>query len=85
VPWSLHNLGCLALDTGNYPAARVYLEQSLKLRDAHDSCGFVEALAEFAALAAAEALPARAIRLAGATALHTQETGIPSKGGMSAG
>jgi DNA-binding CsgD family transcriptional regulator len=47
------------------------------LRDEHDNVGFVEILAEFAALAAAEGLPASAVRLAGATARLTQQTGIP--------
>jgi len=75
--WSLHNLGCLALDQGDYPAARAWLAESLKLRDEHDRVGWVHMLAEFAALAAAEGLSASALRVAGATARVTQKTGIP--------
>jgi predicted ATPase/DNA-binding CsgD family transcriptional regulator/DNA-binding XRE family transcriptional regulator len=74
--WSLHNLGCLALDQGDYAAARSWFTQSLGLREEHDSAGFVHALAEFAALAAADGLPACAARLEGATAALTQKTGI---------
>jgi non-specific serine/threonine protein kinase len=77
IGWSLHNLGCLALDQGDYPRARDQLAQSLKSRQAFDSLGFVQGLAEFAALAAAEGRPASALRLAGATAAVTQQTGIP--------
>ena len=60
VAWSLHNLGCLALDQGDYAAARARLTQSLNLRADYDNDGFVNVLAAFASLAAAEGLPARA-------------------------
>jgi len=76
-PWLLHNLGCLALDQGDYPAARRWLAQSIELRREWDKLGLVHALAEFACLAAAEGLPAAALRLAGAAAGLTQQTGIP--------
>jgi non-specific serine/threonine protein kinase len=75
-PWLLHNLGCLALDEGDYAAAREWLTQGLTSRSEYDSLGFVHALAEFAALAAAERLPEAALRLEGATAALTQRTGI---------
>jgi len=74
---SMHNLGCLALDQGDYPSARAWLAENVKLRDEHDRVGLVRMLAAFAALAAAEGLPASALRLAGATARLTQQTGIP--------
>lgn len=76
-PWSLHNLACLALDQGDYPAARACLAKSLGLRPEWDKLGLVHALAEFAVLAAAEGLPAAAMRLAGAAAALTERTGIP--------
>ena len=79
IGWSLHNLGCLALDQRDYPRARDCLAQSLKSRLAFDSLGFVAGLAEFAALAAAEGRPASALRLAGASAAVTQQTGVPIK------
>jgi DNA-binding CsgD family transcriptional regulator len=75
-PWFLHNLGCLALDQGDYAAARDWLTQGLTSRSEYDSLGFVHALAEFATLAAAQGLPEAALRLAGATAALTQRTGI---------
>jgi DNA-binding CsgD family transcriptional regulator/tetratricopeptide (TPR) repeat protein len=76
VAWSLHNFGCLALDQGDYAAARARLTQSLNLRADYDNDGFVNVLAAFASLAAAEGLPARALRLAGAAAALTQRTGL---------
>jgi predicted ATPase/DNA-binding CsgD family transcriptional regulator len=76
VAWSLHNLGCLALDQHEYATARERLTQSLTSRLDNDSIGFVHGLAEFACLAAAEGRPAAALRLAGATAALTQQTGI---------
>lgn len=76
-PWLLHNLGCLALDQGDYPAARAWLTKSLQLRREWDKLGLVHALAEFACLTVAEGLPAAALRLAGAAAGLTQQTGIP--------
>ena len=78
VAWSLHNFGCLALDQGDYAAARARLTQSLSLRAEYDNDGFVNVLAAFASLAAAEGLPARALRLAGASAALTQRTGLRS-------
>jgi len=72
----LHNFGCLALDQGDYAAARARLTQSLNLRADYDNDGFVNVLAAFASLAAAEGLPARALRLAGASAALTQRTGL---------
>src|SRR5207253_2770210 len=76
-PWLLHNLGCLALDEGDYAAARDWLKQGLTSRAEYDILGFVHVLAEFAALAAAEGLSVAALRLAGATAALSQRTGIP--------
>jgi len=76
VAWSLHNVGCLALDQGDYAAARARLAQSLNLRADYDNDGFVNVLAAFASLAAAEGLPARALRLAGATAALSQRSGL---------
>src|SRR5579859_2683398 len=65
------------ISTGRSSAAsRSWFVQSLALREAHDYAGFVHALAEFAALAAAEGFPACALRLGGATAALTQKTGI---------
>src|SRR4029453_18163483 len=61
-PWFLHNLGCLAFDEGDYAAARDWLTQGVISRSEYDSLGFVHALAEFAALAAAEGLPEAALR-----------------------
>jgi tetratricopeptide (TPR) repeat protein len=75
--WTLHNLGCLALDQGDLALARAYLTESLTLRDEQNRSGIVEVLAEFSALAAAEGHPMAALRLAGATARVTQQTGIP--------
>ena len=74
--WSLHNLGCLALDQGDLPEARESLAQGLTSRVDEDKIGFVHRLAEFACLAAAEGLPAAAVRLAGASAALIQQTGI---------
>jgi tetratricopeptide (TPR) repeat protein len=76
VAWTLHNLGCLALDEGDYRAARDYLAQSVDWRLSYDAIGFVHVLAEFTCLAAAEGLPAAAVRLSGATAALVQRTGI---------
>src|SRR5262245_59050164 len=77
IAWSLHNLGCLALDQENYSTARACLAQSIASRLDFDKIGFVHGLAECSALAAAEGLPEAAVRLAGATAALIQKTGIP--------
>jgi DNA-binding CsgD family transcriptional regulator/tetratricopeptide (TPR) repeat protein len=76
VAWSLYGLGCLALDQDEYPAARAWLSQSLTSFPEFDRLGFVHGLTVFAALAAAEGLPATALRLAGASAALIQQTGI---------
>jgi DNA-binding CsgD family transcriptional regulator/tetratricopeptide (TPR) repeat protein len=66
VAMALHSLGELATDEGDHPAARSRLEQSLAAaREAGDRRRLAFALAGFAALAAARAQPARALRLAG--------------------
>jgi non-specific serine/threonine protein kinase len=75
-PWLLHNLGCLAFDQRDYAAARAWLTQGLTARSAYDNLGIVHALAEFAAVAAAESLSEAALRLAGAAAALSQKTGI---------
>jgi non-specific serine/threonine protein kinase len=74
--WAVHNMGCLALDRGEYRTARAWLAQSLALRDEHDYQGLVHMLAEFSALAAAEGLSTSAVLLAAATASLTQKTGL---------
>jgi predicted ATPase/DNA-binding CsgD family transcriptional regulator len=76
VAWALYALGCLALDQDDYLAARVWLSQGLTSFPEFDRLGFVHGLAMFAALAAAERLPAAALRLAGATTTLTHRTGI---------
>ena len=72
----MYGLGCLALDQDEYPAARAWLSQSLTSFPEFDRLGFVHGLAVFATLAAAEGLPAAAVRLAGASAALTRQTGI---------
>jgi tetratricopeptide (TPR) repeat protein len=67
LPWPPHDLGCLALDRGDYPAARALLAESLTIwRDHSDAMGTVYSLLAFARLAAAVGRPERALRLAGA-------------------
>ena len=73
---SLRHLGSLALDQGDYPAARAWLSQALMSFPEFDRHGFVHGLAMFAALAAAEGQPSVALRLAGATTVMSQRTGI---------
>jgi len=57
----------VALDRGDYPAARSLFAESLTIwREHADAIGTVYSLIAFAGLAAAEGRPERAMRLAGA-------------------
>jgi DNA-binding CsgD family transcriptional regulator len=72
----LRSLGSLALEEGDYPAARAWLSQALTTYPEFDRHGFMHGLAVSAALAAAEGQPAAALRLAGAATALSRRTGI---------
>ena len=48
--WALYNLGCLALDQDDNPAARAWLSESVSSFPEFDRLGFVHGLAVFARL-----------------------------------
>jgi tetratricopeptide (TPR) repeat protein len=74
--WALMYLGLNAVDSGDLPLARTFLEEALTIgRDFDWTVGVATPLMYFAALAAAQADPIRALRLAGASEALAESAG----------
>lgn len=75
---SLNSLGDVLLDEGDAAAAHPVLEESLAInRELNDRAAIAYLIEDFAALAATEGRPERALRLAGAAAAAHDELGAP--------
>ena len=76
--FSLNTLADVVLDEGDYGSARPLLEESLSLnRELGDQTAIAYLLEDYAGLAAFEALPERALRLAGFAAALRETIGAP--------
>ncbi len=76
--FSLNTLADVVLDEGDYTSARPLLDESLKLnRELGDQTAIAYLLEDYAGLAAAQAQPARALRLAGFAAALRETIGAP--------
>jgi hypothetical protein len=74
--WALMYLGLNAVDSGDLPLARTFLEEALTIgRDFDWTVGVATPLMYFAALAAAQPDPIRALRLAGASEALAESAG----------
>lgn len=75
---SLICLGLVACDQGDFQTARAHLSESLhRQRELGDRFGGCVTLDAFACLAAAEEMPERALRLAGAVEALRRAHGVP--------